>query len=178
MLGIALLNEIVIKQEVMSASDVLNELRIQIKNSLQQTGQSGEQQEGLDIAFCAINNTNFELSFSGAYNPCFIVRNQQELIILEADRQPVGIYIKEKQFSENKIQLIKNDIIYLFSDGYASQLDSTNNETFKIKRLKDLVLNICSKNLTEQKIILETKFNEWRNDREQTDDVLILGVKI
>ncbi len=198
MLGVALLNEIVSKAEVQSASQVLDDLRTQLKNSLQQTGQHGEQQDGLDIEFCAINNDTLEMSFAGAYNPCWIFRNElritnyelqiendeqfvirnSQFVILEADRQPVGIYIKEKPFTEHKFQLQKGDVIYLFSDGYQSQFGGDKNETFKVKRFKDLLSEIYQLPMQKQKEIMEAKFLEWKGTLEQTDDVLVVGIKI
>jgi len=194
-LGISLLKEISIKKEITTSSQVLNELREQIKSSLQQTGQHGEQQDGMDIAFCSINSETLEMSFSGAHNPCWIFRtieNEQlkidneknklsiinyQLSILEADHQPIGIYLKEKPFTEHKFQLQKDDIIYLFSDGYESQFGGEKNEKFKTKRFKDLLSEINILPLAEQEQILEQKFNEWKGNYEQTDDVLVVGVK-
>ncbi len=198
MLGIAILNEIVRSTEIVSASQVLNELRNQIKASLQQSGQKGEQQDGLDIAFCAINRKTLEMSFAGAHNPCWISRNYElgmrneelkssdnqliihnsKFIILEADHQPVGIYLKEEPFTEQPFQLQTGDTIYLFSDGYHSQFGGEKKLPMKSKYFKEILSEICILPLENQKQILETKFNEWKGDNEQTDDVLVLGMRI
>jgi serine phosphatase RsbU (regulator of sigma subunit)/ligand-binding sensor domain-containing protein len=193
MLGITLLNEIIRSKVVDNSAYILDELREQIKNALQQTGQTGEQQDGMDIAFCSINTDTLEMSFAGAHNPCWIFRsekiaanseqslpftNHYSLFTLEADHQPVGIFLKEKPFTENKIQLQKNDIFYIFSDGYQSQFGGQKNQKFKTSRFKELLSDICSLSMSEQKQILENKFNEWKGALEQTDDVLVVGIKI
>ncbi len=77
MLGMALLNEIVRKPEISNSAQILNELRSEIKHSLQQTGQVGEQQDGMDIAFCTVNLDTLELSFAGAHNPLYIVKSEE-----------------------------------------------------------------------------------------------------
>jgi len=195
MLGIALLNEIVRNSEIKNSSQILNELRSQIKRSLQQTGQIGEQQEGMDIAFCSINLENMNLSFAGAYNSCWIFRNEKpktksekldedlltsnySLYTLKADRMPVGIYIFEKSFSEHTFQLQKNDIIYIFSDGYISQFGGENNEKFKTIRLKKILSNIYTLPMVEQQNKLEQEYHNWKGNKEQVDDILIIGIKI
>jgi serine phosphatase RsbU (regulator of sigma subunit)/Tfp pilus assembly protein PilF len=182
MLGITLLNEIIKNKHIKTSSQVLDELRIQIKLSLQQTGQKGEQQDGMDIAFCAINNENLELSFAGANNPCWIIRNLEsnnnELITLEADRQPIGIYIKEKPFTEHTFQLKKNDTIYLFSDGYHSQFGGENRQSLKISNFRNIISEIISQTIDNQRLIIETKLSEWKSDNEQTDDILVIGVRV
>jgi serine phosphatase RsbU (regulator of sigma subunit) len=165
-------------------------LRRQIKNALQQTGQGGEQQDGMDIAFCAINLETMEMSFAGAHNPLWLFRNQNltdfeittdskyDFIELPADRQPVGIYLKERPFTEQKIQLEAGDTFYIFSDGYHSQFGGKRNETLKVKRFKELLSEIHQLPISKQREILEQKFNEWKKGYHQTDDVLVLGVRI
>ena len=56
MLGISFLNEIVRRKEVIQANQVLNHLREEIINALQQTGQSGEQKDGMDISLIVIKS--------------------------------------------------------------------------------------------------------------------------
>ncbi len=191
MLGVALLNELIRNTEIQTPAQLLNELRTQIKSSLQQTGRKNEQQDGMDIAFCVINKNTYEMSFAGAYNPCWIFRTEQitdtdnnstitntKLITIDADRQPVGIFVKEKQFSEKQFILQKDDVFYIFSDGYESQFGGEKNEKFKVKRLRELLTNICLLPLDNQKEILLQKLATWQKDMEQTDDILIIGVKI
>jgi len=230
MLVQTLLNEIVRKIEIANSSSVLNELREQIKMSLNQTGAKGERQDGLDIAFCAINSETLEMSYAGAHNPLYLIRNYElgimnyelgienkndenqflipnsqflipnsqflipnsqflipnsqflipnsQFLIFEADKQPVGIYIKEKPFTEHKIQLNVGDIFYIFSDGYQSQLGGEKNLPFKTKYFKQVLTETCCLTMDEQKQFLETKFKTWKANHEQTDDVLVIGIKI
>lgn len=189
MLGLAILNELVQKENIQNSAQVLNELRKQIKDSLQQTGKQDEQQDGMDIAFCAINNETLEMSFAGAYNPCWIFRktdsgnnelsgSNYQLLVLEANRMPVGVYIKENDFTEQKFSLQENDIFYLFSDGYHSQFGGKGNEKYKSKRLKEFLHTICERPMAEQKELLEKDFNAWKGEQDQTDDVLVVGIRI
>lgn len=187
MLAIALLNEIIYRKSIKTSNQVLDELRFQIKKSLMQTGQRFERQDGLDIAFCIIDNKTKEMSFSGAYNPVWIYRknivtendkdNTYDYIELKADKQPIGIYPKEIPFTENKIQLEKNDIIYIFSDGFHSQIDKSGKKLKKkdMRKMFDSVINLP---LEEQKYCLETQFNNWKGNSEQIDDVLVFGAKL
>ncbi len=191
MLSITLLNEIVLRKNITCASQVLNELRKQIKKSLQQTGQKGEQQDGLDIAFCAINNTTLEMSFAGAHSPLWWYRSKEQKVaynsisrtespftIVKADRQPVGVFMKERSFTEHKLQLEHGDILYLATDGYASQFGGSKRETYKSKRFRELLNQISNCDMEVQKKIIETNFIEWKGTENQTDDVLIIGIKI
>lgn len=177
MLGVTLLNEIVRNAQITTSAQVLNELRSQLKVSLQQTGQAGEQQDGMDIAFCVLNLETNELSFAGAYNPLWIFRNS-EIIEFQGDRQPVGIYIKEKPFIEQTITLQTGDVFYVFSDGFHSQFNSQTHQPMKIKYFKAFLAEIYTRPMHEQHRLLEEKFNTWRGNIEQTDDVLVIGVAV
>ncbi|OFX19713.1 MAG: hypothetical protein A2033_05615 [Bacteroidetes bacterium GWA2_31_9] len=86
MLGISFLNEIVRKKEIIKANQVLNELRKEIINALQQKGQLGEQKDGMDISLVAIKQLldfpNFEnlenlysAQWAGANNPLWIIKS-------------------------------------------------------------------------------------------------------
>lgn len=81
MLGISFLNEIISKKEIQSAAHVLDELRKCVINSLQQKGVAGEQQDGMDIGFCAINTETLEMQFAGANNPCYVISKCHQAIL-------------------------------------------------------------------------------------------------
>ncbi len=98
--------------------------------------------------------------------------------VIEPTVNPVGIFIKEIPFKNNIIQLQKDDIIYMFSDGYVDQFNGKTGEKFKVKRFRELLLSISDKSMYEQKQILENTFKEWKADAKQIDDILIVGLKI
>ncbi len=78
MLGISFLNEIVRKQEVNKANQVLNELRNEIINALQQKGIQGEQKDGMDISLLVLNTETNECQWAGANNPLYIIRKNPQ----------------------------------------------------------------------------------------------------
>jgi len=69
MLGITFLNEIVNHEGVVTANEILNELRNDVKSALKQTGKDGESKDGMDIAFTIINMDTMEMQYAEAYNP-------------------------------------------------------------------------------------------------------------
>lgn len=191
MLGSSFLNEIVTRRSLDNAGQILNRLRSKVKKSLHQEGKSGEQKDGMDIALIIIDIETLELQYAGAYNPLYIIRKNKsqdnnedentpdyELIQLKADRQPIGIHILEKEFTNHSFQLQKDDCLYSFSDGYVDQFGGETGEKFKAKRFKELLLSVQGKSMDEQKRILEQNFIKWKRDIAQIDDVLVMGIKI
>lgn len=188
MLSISLLNEIVTKPEYNTPAQILDELRVRIKTALNQSGNKREQRDGLDIALCIIDIETLELEYAGAYNPLWLYRDfpnpdpetglNFRFIELTGDSQPVGIHFNEKPFTDKKIQLKSNDIFYLFSDGFASQFGGKNNQKMKRVRLRELLEGIHKENIHEQYELAMQYFHDWKSDNEQTDDVLLMGVRI
>jgi serine phosphatase RsbU (regulator of sigma subunit)/ligand-binding sensor domain-containing protein len=188
MLGSSFLNEIVTSRRLDSAGDILNRLRNKVKKSLHQKGEEGEQKDGMDISIMIIDWDTLELQFAGAYNSLYIIRKdpeskdadeaKYEIERLKADRQPIGIYIHEKDFTNHSYQLKKGDTLYAFSDGYVDQFGGDTGGKFKSVRFKNMLLAFQDKSMEEQKHILERTFNKWKRDIDQVDDVLVMGIRI
>lgn len=181
MLGGSFLNEITSRTEITSTNNVLDELRAHVIESLQQKGVMGEQKDGMDMSFCAWNISTNILQFSGAYNPCWIVRTgktEPELIELDPDKMPIAIYENMKPFQVQEIQLEKGDIFYIFSDGFHDQLGGSKIKKMLKKRFRELLLENCKLPMPEQRTALIDSFDKWRGSYEQIDDVLVIGVKV
>ena len=174
MLGISFLNEIGTKN-IENSNEILEFLRKQVKTTLKQS--ENDTKDGMDIALILIDNEIGKIQYSGAYNPLYIIRNNK-LIEIKADRQPVGTHIREKQFTKHEISIQKNDMIYMFSDGYADQIGGDRNKKYMTINLKNLLLRINNETIQKQKEILSTEFDNWKKDNEQVDDVLIAGIRI
>ena len=78
------------------------------------------------------------------------IHRENKLLELKADRQPIGLYIKEKNFTNHEFQLQKDDILYSFTDGFADQFN-TKGEKYTIKRFKKSISNIANNQLKEKK---------------------------
>lgn len=133
--------------------------------------------DGMDISLCCLNIKTNELFWSGANNPLWYIR-ENNLNEIKGDKQPIGKNDNPKPFISHTIQLQKQDTIYIFTDGYADQFGGEKNKKLMYKPLKNLLLEIHQQSLAEQKEILQQHFANWKGNIEQTDDVLIIGVKV
>jgi serine phosphatase RsbU (regulator of sigma subunit) len=176
-LGIAFMNEIINKTEILIASEILNELRDYITISLHQTGKKDETRDGIEMALCVVDFANNKLQYSGALRPLYLIRNM-ELNEFKGDYMPIGVHDDyENSFSNKELHFKEDDIIYLFSDGYVDQLGGPDRKTFRARKFKQLLINIHQKPLDEQKEILEKEYEEWRMDIEQIDDIIVMGIR-
>jgi len=177
MLCISFHNELVTKDRYQNPANTLTELRNMVKYALNQTGKALEQKDGMDISFAEINLKSNILTFAGAYNSLIIIRDNQ-LTVLEADKQPIAIYTHEKDFTNKTFELQKNDCVYLHTDGYPDQFGGEDNRKFMMRNFKNLLINNYLKSMIEQKQVLLQTHLKWKGMYDQIDDILVMGVRI
>jgi len=185
--GHGMLRNIVEIQEVECPAEILNRMNEEVvsvfKKNKMNGDRSGMQEEevndGMDMVLCVIDKSSATLEFAGAFNPIYLIRDN-EIFTFKGDRFSVG-HNSERQFRKEKIKILPEDVIYLFSDGYADQFGGPDNKKFKYRRFRHLLLNIHKLPMPDQKAILHQKMEEWKNyfdiPQEQVDDILIIGIK-
>ncbi|MCE3280993.1 MAG: protein serine/threonine phosphatase [Bacteroidetes bacterium] len=178
-IGCNLLTQAVNEYAITKPSAILNSVNKGLSKVLQQKKDEPSVKDGMDIALCVFDPERMILEYAGAYNPLWLVRDGN-IIEFKADKFPVGAFVGEevKQFSNHEISVVKGDVIYLFSDGYADQFGGKDGKKFKYKSLQQLFLKNYLKSGQVQKNILNETFDKWIGELEQVDDVLVIGVKI
>ncbi|RPH32233.1 MAG: hypothetical protein EHM93_10070 [Bacteroidales bacterium] len=189
MLGVSLLNELVSRSECTSPAKMLWTLRELIIKALSQTGLDEDSQDGMDIALCLYNPQNHHLVYAGANLSLFLVTStppvanekvivQGNIVELKPDRMPVSYYLRMIEFTEHHIVLNPGDCLYLSSDGFSDQFGGPNNKKFGYTAFRNLIQSVSIKPLDKQKDILWNEFDKWKGEENQTDDVIVMGVKI
>lgn len=178
-IGHTLLNRTVDNPEIATPADALDFINREIKKTLSQKAYEAAIRDGMDIALCVVDFKNLTLSFAGANNPLYLVRGQ-ELIEMSAMKQPItassdGPVIP---FTNQIMELKKNDTIYLFTDGFADQFGGPRGKKFMYKRFRETLLSVQDHSMEEQKGLLFQALEDWKGELEQVDDVLVIGVRI
>ena len=177
MIGTSLLNEIIIEKGIKDTDKVLYEMRAQIIKSLSQE-EEGAQKDGMDISLCKLNMKKKTVEFSGAHNSLIHIR-EGELKTFRGDHQPVGLLLGDKKpFTKQKVKLKKDDMLYIYSDGYQDQFGGERGKKYMAAKFKKQLLRISSKDEKEQLKLLSNEFSTWIQDYEQIDDVCVMGVRI
>ncbi len=179
MLNSTLLNQTAYNPDINTPADALNFLNKELPKNLRSSEDAENINDGMDIAFCVIDINKGILKYSGANNPCWIVRDN-ELIELKPIKQAItaSIEYEKKTFYDEEFPLKKGDSIYIFTDGYADQFGGPKGKKFKYKTLSDVLLSVNEEPLEKQRQVLEKTFDDWKGTLEQVDDVLIMGIRI
>ena len=179
MLGNSFLNEIINEKNILTPSDILFELRLRVIKTLNRQGNAGEKFDGMDIALYKINTKDLSLEYAGAYNPLWVI-NKTGLTEIKGNKFPIGKMEGRDQntFTNHKLQLNKNDAVYVFTDGYADQFGGDFGKKFKYKNLSQILLSNTEVPMAKQKEMLNNTIENWKGSYEQIDDILIIGVRV
>ncbi|HRR10608.1 MAG TPA: SpoIIE family protein phosphatase [Tenuifilum sp.] len=191
-IGMFGLNQIVSELNETNPGEVLQNLNELFHKSFEQR-EGSEIFDGMDIAFCNYNPETRELRYSGANIYLNIVRksnsqkvsniilNQNEthtLYQVKCERQSIGYVTEKVSFVTHSIQLEKDDIIYLYTDGFTDQFGGPNGKKFRLVDFRNILCSIASYPMAKQKDFLLEIFSEWKGDNVQVDDVTVMGIRI
>lgn len=181
MMGQTFLTEIIYRSDVYSASDVLGLLRDRVKGMFQNTNL----QDGMDLALCIIDKFTNKMQFAGANINLVLANNynpkpwQCNIVKIKGDRMPIGSHPRDTDsFTNHEIQLNEDHAFYMFSDGYASQFGGKRGKKFKTSRFVKVLQHLQNQTIPEQKEILDRIFTNWKKEKEQVDDVLVIGIRL
>lgn len=198
-MGHNLLNNAINEHHMATPAEILYILNDKILNTLRQTTKNASAKYGMDIALISISKQmskepeqqdipdtsevkmadGYQLQYSGAHNPLLIYRNN-ECIQLKANPRSIGSYKKtgEQGFTNHSFHVQKGDMLYMFSDGYVDQLGGSENKKIFAQPFRDILQYVSPLEMQEQKRILDEKLEKWKAGQSQTDDVLVMGIRI
>jgi serine phosphatase RsbU (regulator of sigma subunit) len=132
--------------------------------------------DGMDIGICVIDRKRIKVEYAGAFFPLYLIRDGS-LIEIAADKIIIGMNPEEQLYTDHEIDLLENDIFYIFSDGYVDQFGGSENKKFMYRRFRYLLLTIHLFPVNDQKAILEENIKTWMGINEQVDDMMVIGFR-
>jgi len=181
LIGNSLLNYIVNEKGIYKPSEILKELNIGVNKALSQSHSGNDDHEdGMDITLCKFDKKNKTIELSAANHTAFVVKGN-EIKEIEGDELSIGEIYSQKddiEFTNHLIPMDKESTLYMFSDGYPDQFGGTKGKKFMFKKLKQLFIENQNNNQETQTKNLEKRFETWKAETKQTDDVLVIGIKL
>lgn len=176
-LGITLLNEIVMDSGIISPKEILTRLRCNVIRSLRQGFPDSSSHDTIDMAICNYNQKTNELYYAGALLN-LIHFSGQEMKLYKADRFPLGYsHHNEIKFTNHKISIKKGDMVYIYTDGFQDQFGGGMNKKYTSRRLNKILHKYHTLEICEQRSKILKALLNWMGLNEQTDDILLLGVR-
>jgi serine phosphatase RsbU (regulator of sigma subunit) len=202
MLGYGLFLEAIKDKTIETGEAVFNFVSRSVINQLKQNGHEGGSRDGMDASMFIYKNETQEFEFVGAHNSGYligdvsfddetnVIKHQIGTTILyelKANKQPLGI---NKLGGTAPFISIRGIVkpgtkVYLMTDGYADQFgtklgeeNSGTGKKFRIKRLREKLVEIQDLPMAQQHNELHTTMSIWKGALEQVDDITLIGVKL
>lgn len=175
-----LLNKIMGEEKDLSPKQILDRLNSYLIQVLNQESDDAISKDGMDASICKISLSDNKLEFAGANNALYYIRNG-ELQQIKADKNSVGIQPLGKiaHFENHVFEFQKNDMFYMFSDGFVGQFGGENGqEKMKFNRFRQVILDNSNFDMNSQKQNILKYLQEFKGNTEQTDDILLIGFKV
>lgn len=180
MIGHNLLHQIVSEKGITDPADILNNLHKGIQEALRQGQNEVNTNDGMDVSLITINDTTKEVRWAGANRPLITIDSNGDFLKFDGNKFPVGGAQLEinRVFTTQLITLKNPAMAYLSSDGYADQFGGEKGKKFMVKRFHELLCKIHLYKPEDQREELMVNFELWRQNHEQVDDVLVVGIGI
>ena len=177
-LGHNAIHNIINHKKITDPGKIIGELNKEIINTFFKNSENAD--FSMDITVANFNKQRSELTIAGLTNGIYVHRNDK-LEYIAVNHESFGKDLNDVTIRENTIQLKKNDSVYLFSDGYQDQFrkDGDRFIKFNLERFEKTLKEISTSQKFESgNELLASTMSDWRNGQDQTDDMLIIGIKL
>ncbi|MCX7605864.1 MAG: SpoIIE family protein phosphatase [Bacteroidia bacterium] len=174
-----LLKQIVELEGVFKPSEILYLLNLRVRAALQHEEAVYQRfQEGMELALLQIDPKRHKLLYAGAGRPLFWVR-QGKGSEIRPNRITLGAPYEGEapEFTLHSLDLASGDMLYLFSDGFTDQLNPEG-KRYQLRKFYEFFELVADQPAKQQGLLLEAELQRWMGGARQTDDILILGLRI
>jgi len=135
-------------------------------------------QDGMDLAMVAINWESMKVEFAGANNPLYLVRDG-ELEEFKADKFAICSFEPgSKHYNVQTLDIQSGDTLFLATDGFVDQFGGPQGKKFMRRRFRELLVETAAMPVDKHEAHLNARFESWRGEEEQVDDVLVVSVRV
>ncbi|MBX3102697.1 MAG: SpoIIE family protein phosphatase, partial [Bacteroidetes bacterium] len=178
LIGYLLLNQIVMEKRVVQPAEILRLLHLGVRTALKQDEDEGSSRDGFDMAVATFNLKTYEVEYAGANLPFYYYQDWEVHEVKPTKKSIGGEQLEEERtFQNHFIQLRQGDAIYMYTDGFVDQMGGPQEKRFTSRRFRDLILRTQHESLATQRALLNLEWKDWKEDREQLDDVTVFGLK-
>jgi serine phosphatase RsbU (regulator of sigma subunit) len=179
-LGYGILDQAVNEIKLTDPSFILHHLYSKIHRFLRNDSEGTGLSDDMDIVLSVLDLKTNILTFSGVKNPLFHITKNNMVVHRANNILAECIEDNKYLFTSEKIQLNIGDTIYLCTDGYMDQFGGKHHKKYLTGRFECFLLSLQEFSLTEQSDMLYEEIEHWReeNSEDQTDDILVIGIRI
>ncbi len=170
-----MLENIVKGKKILEPAHILDELNKTVVETLHQESETVSAKFGMDISLVAFNRKKKKIEFAGAHNSLLVVSNDG-LREYKADNATIGM--ARNKFTGHQVEMNTGDMLYLYTDGYADQKGGPENKKLYANEFRKLIMSAAAKDTATQKDFMHKSLSDWKQNNEQIDDILVVGIRV
>ncbi len=173
LLNINFLKEAITEKLLVKPGEIFDFVRARLIENLNEEGYN----DGMDGVLLVFDLNSPKIMYAGANKAPILISNNQ-VVDLTFDKMPIGKGVRSDAFQTHELMYSKNDLLYLYTDGFTDQFGGEQVKKFKLKNLKTLLVEQANLDVTKQQENIMHTFNSWKGELEQIDDVCIFGIQL
>lgn len=185
MIGHQLLNQALKLHTFSEPSHILKELHHDVKRLFSHREPDAKDRrnmvtDGMDVALCAIDHEQQTISFCGARRPLYI-SSENGVEVLDACKFTIGAEERmqvDPELRTTSFRAAPGTCIYLTTDGYYDQFGGPEDGKMLKRRFMQQLNGIQGMSMSQQKAHLDSYFLKWKGTARQTDDMLVVGIRL
>lgn len=179
LIGYFILNDVINSEEELDVGNILDKLNSGVTKTLRQDDVDATTRDGMDIALVRVNYKKKFYEYAGANRPLYIGK-EGELIQVKGDKFPIGggKYRTRTNFTTHRMDITNKESLFFFSDGFPDQFGGDNNKKFGNQRIRAIINENTNTSMEKIGKVFTVAFDAWKGPRKQTDDVLMIGLKL
>jgi len=160
--------------------EILKHLYSRIHRFLRRNNEGAGIADDMDIVLCTLNIRNNRLSYSSVNSPFFHFTGGEITEIKPNNIRGGWSETSDCDFDCGNIHLSTGDILYFCSDGFYDQFGGKSHKKYQKIRFMNFLKEISGYPMPEQSDLLNEEIEEWReaNKEDQTDDIMVIGIRI
>ncbi len=180
----AKLNKVVNELGERDPGRILDCMHREIQMALNQEKGEEHTMDGVEMSLCAIDFENRNIEFAGAGSSIYMVRSGQ---IVEVKGDCIGLggmdYIWAKkgevnEFTTRNIKFNQGDQLYMFSDGITDQIGGLEKKKLNKTKFKEHIMSLSGTAFDQAVSMCELFVADWCKNHHQTDDMMLIGIKL
>ncbi len=190
LIGITGLERCVKENLLTEPAEILDQLNVLVEKTF--SAQNYDINDGMDISLIKINTKTRKVSFAGAYNPLWVFSDENcdelnlhqstventFLYTFNANKQPIGRFRDRVPFTQHDFTLPEKAKVVLLTDGYADQFGGEGGKKLKYQIFRKIIAENLNESSLDIAKILKAKFQTWKKDYEQVDDVTVVVLEV
>lgn len=166
-------------EELLNPAYILKRFNYDIKHLLDQTSKASKSNVGFDGQILYFNKKENLLKFASARND-IVLSVDGNIERIKGDKHSVGYKNSDEnfEFTEHVLDIEKDTIIYIFSDGFTDQIGGQKLLPFGKRRTLNILQKYHNRLLKEQEKQLISALKNYKSTYEQNDDISFVGLKI